>query len=128
MRPEAQAWWDLAQTDFETAKTVLDVGAYYMTAFLSQQSAEKAMKAVWMVRNRRNPPKTHNLLELAGDLSIADEFDTALRRLNPEYVATRYPDAANGVPALNYNLEIAQELLDFSAEIMTWCRNQLEPS
>ena len=126
MRPEAQAWWKLSQDDLMTADVNLCPDRYYACAFFCQQSVEKALKAVWMERKRQHAPKTHNLFELADDLGIAEDFDTALRRLNPEYVATRYPDAANGDPVENYNREIAGELLGFAQEIQAWCKSQLD--
>lgn len=45
-------------------------------------------------------PKTHNLIELLQQLDIRDEevVDAAME-LNPDYVVSRCPDAANGVPA-----------------------------
>lgn len=128
MRPEAQAWWELARQDAETAKIVLEAGSFYMTAFLSQQCAEKGLKAVWIAQKRKLAPKTHNLMDLAEELGIAMEFDSQLKRLNPQYVAPRYPDAANGVPYRNYNREIAQALLNDAQEIMSWCQSQLEQS
>jgi HEPN domain-containing protein len=128
MRPEAQAWWELALADLETARKMISAGAYYMAAFLCQQSVEKGLKAVWMVRNRRLAPKTHNLLDLAEELSVLSRFESALLRLNPQYVATRYPDAANGLPSRNYNEEIARSLLHDADEVIAWCRSELGPS
>lgn len=128
MRPEAQAWWELAKADLETARINLAARAFYMAAFLCQQCVEKGLKAVWIVRNRRLAPKTHNLIDLAGELSVLSQFETSLLRLNPQYVATRYPDAANGVPSQNYNRELAQQLLNDAEEVMAWCQNELGPS
>ncbi len=128
MRPEAQAWWELAEADLESAKVNLTAGRFYIAAFLSQQCVEKGLKAVWIRRQREMPPKTHNLLDLAEELSAYSRFETALLRLNPLYVTTRYPDAANGVPARMYNEEIAQARLRDAEEVMAWCRDELGQS
>lgn len=125
MRPEAQAWWELAEADLDSAKVNLQAGRFYVTAFLSQQCVEKGLKAVWIHQRRHMPPKTHNLPELAEELSVYSQFETAFLRLNPLYVSTRYPDAANGVPSRNYNRALAEEILHDAEEVMAWCRDEL---
>lgn len=126
MRPEAAAWWELAEADFESAKANLASQRFYITAFLCHQCVEKGLKALWIAQRRELPPKVHNLVELAEALSAYERFDTALLRLNPQYVATRYPDAANGVPSRNYNRELAEAFLRDAEEIMVWCRSELQ--
>ena len=125
MRPEAQAWWELAEEDLESAKANVATGRFYVAAFLCQQCTEKELKAVWITRRRKLPPNTHNLVDLAEELSVPSQFETSLLRLNPQYVATRYPDAANGVPSRNYNRELAEGLLRDAEEVMAWCRSEL---
>lgn len=41
----------------------------------------------------------------------------ALRVLNPEYVASRYPNAANGIPAENYDRLKAEGLLSAAEKV-----------
>lgn len=123
MRPEAQAWWTEAESEIVGARHLLESQDYHLCAFFCQQAAEKGLKAVWMLRNREHPPRTNNLLDLSAGLSNSDECATALRRLNPHYLASRYPDAANGVPARNYNREIAEELLASAMMIMARCED-----
>lgn len=126
MRPEAQAWSDLAEADVESARANLTTGRFYIAAFLSQQCVEQGLKAVWLHRRREMPPKTHNLLDLAEELSAYTRFETVLLRLNPLYVTTRYPDAANGDPSRNFNQELAKDLLQGAEEVMAWCRSELD--
>jgi hypothetical protein len=64
----------------------------------------KALKALYIELKREFPPKTHSLLRLSDELGIEDdEVIDAVLDLNPEYIVTRYPDAANEVPARIYN-------------------------
>lgn len=48
-------------------------------------------------------PKTHNLMELGRALDAPEDALSDLRLINPEYAASRDPDAANGIPAENYD-------------------------
>jgi len=40
--------------------------------------------------------------------------------LNPEYVVSRYPDAANGIPAENYDAEKTERLLTAVERVHKW--------
>lgn len=128
MRPEAQAWWELAGDDFEAAKATLESGHFHVTAFLAQQSVEKGLKALPIQRRKEMPPKTHNLQDLAEELGALASFETELMLLNPLYVATRCPDAANGVPSKNFNRELAGTIVADAEKVMAWCRSELRLS
>jgi len=64
MREEAINWWEQALKDLEIAKKNLDIESFYVSAFLSQQATEKALKALYIHRLRDTPGKTHSLLHL----------------------------------------------------------------
>lgn len=98
MREEIQSWWKLALEDLDAAQATLSIEKHYVCAFLSQQAAEKSLKAVVMATQRKASPRTHSLLELAKALAVLAELQSAARRLNSAYVTSRYPDAANGGP------------------------------
>lgn len=61
MRPEAQAWWKQAQADLAAARDILGLEHWFAAAFFAQQAAEKAIKALFIVEQREESPKTHNL-------------------------------------------------------------------
>lgn len=73
-----------------------------------------------------NPPKTNSLLRLSNELGIKDdEVIDAVLDLNPEYIVTRYPDAANEVPATIYNERMAVEHLEKAKKVIKFCRQKL---
>ncbi|MCX8175774.1 MAG: HEPN domain-containing protein [Candidatus Bathyarchaeota archaeon] len=127
MREEVRRLWLQALEDLETAKVMLETRRYYASAFFSHQAAEKALKALFIHLKREISPKTHNLLELLEGLNIVNEdvVDAAIE-LNPEYVVSRYPDAANGVPAQMYNERIAKERYEKALRIVGYCKGKLE--
>lgn len=71
------------------------------------------------------PPKTHNLVELGRLLNVPEEVLSDLRLLNPEYVTSRCPDAANGVPADNYDERRAAMLLEAAERVHRWVTSAL---
>ncbi len=60
MKKEVQNWWGQAQADLKAAKDNYYHEIYYVASFLSQQAAEKALKAVLLLKNNIIP-KTHSL-------------------------------------------------------------------
>ena len=120
--PEAwRDWLGYADNHLREARGALDVGAHAMTAFFSHQIAELSLKALWVRDGDGLPPRTHNLIELARGLDAPDEVLAAARVLNPLYTTSRYPDAANGNPADNYDAAIAGDALTRAEEVHAWC-------
>lgn len=96
-----------------------------MAAFAVHQSVEKALKAAIVDLRRQIPPRTHDLVELGRHLAVPEGVSAALRRLNPHYAVSRDPDAANGVPAEQYDRELAEELLALGERVRAWVRSEL---
>ena len=120
MREEAKNWWEQARNDLKTAKIMLKNSCYDSCAFYCHQSAEKALKAVVIEKSRILPPKIHNLLNLVKLLDLdLDEIIDEIKELNPHYMTSRYPDAANGVPSEIYTKRMAERCLKSASEILT---------
>lgn len=125
MREEAKAWWSQGEHDLHAARRLFEGGIFYACAFLCHQAAEKWLKAVYIELHRELPPKTHNLVELGKLLNVPESVMHELRLLNPEYVASRYPDAANGIPAENYDRPKAERLLAGAERVREWATSAL---
>jgi len=102
MREEARRWLKQAEAEREVASASRQAGFYFAAAFQCHQAVEKALKAAHIELQRAMSPKTYNLLDLARPLGPPPEVMSALRLLNPEFAVSRYPDAANGIPAEMY--------------------------
>ena len=124
MRQESSDLLAQAREDLKTAKTLSRTDRHYATVFFSQQAAEKALKALHIER-RRTSARTHNLTRLARTLKAPETVVRSARELTPDYLTTRYPDAANGIPAEIYDEEIAGRHLAFAEEICQWVTRQL---
>lgn len=118
MRKEIENWWKQAKRDLITAEHCKDSGDYYACAFFCQQSIEKGLKALFLLKNKTNPGKSHSLIYLATETETPAIYDSFLRKLAPEFVTTRYPDATYGTPYELYNEEMVTEILEKSKEVM----------
>jgi len=102
-RREAERWFKTAQGDLDSAMILLKNNRYAHACFHSQQSGEKAVKAVWYYLDA--DPWGHSIKKLLQDLEQVDlntyEKFKALEKcavlLDRFYITTRYP---NGLPEL----------------------------
>jgi HEPN domain-containing protein len=120
MREEARRWMAQGREELAMARSLLASGGYSGAAFHCHQAAEMLLKGLWIHRKRSAAPRFHDLVQLGAELEAPDEVRAALRRLNPEYVISRYPDAANGIPAENYDRLRADELVALAAGVESW--------
>jgi HEPN domain-containing protein len=124
MRKESSRLWEQAQEDLDTADKLLNVGKYYASVFFSEQAAEKALKVMYLEKRRRMT-FTHDLVELAEELGAPEDVSHAAAELSPDYIMTRYPDAANAMPAKLYNASSAEMHLKLSREVIRWVKKEL---
>jgi HEPN domain-containing protein len=121
-RKEAMDFWAQARADLATAVTLMDAGIYYASVFFSQQAAEKALKAAAADTQSRSP-KGHNLIQIANSLNAPVDIMNASAELNPEFLLTRNPDSAEGVPAQMYDKASARLHLRCAQEIVEWAKH-----
>lgn len=124
MRKEAERWWQQALKDLQSAEKNLEAEEYYLVAFLCQQAAEKSLKALYIDRLGESPGATHSLIFLGKKVEIPSEFLTLLRKMTPDFVLARYPDAADDLPYELYDRDIADERLDFAKKVLEWIKEQ----
>ncbi len=124
MRKEVSRLWEQALEDLDTAKKLLEVEKYYASVFFSEQAAEKALKALFMEKKKR-AEFTHDLTELAEKLNAPEDVYEAAAELSPDYIITRYPDAANAVPAKLYTRKSGELHLKCGEGVIEWVRREL---
>lgn len=125
MREEVRNWFLQAKADLSAADDSGKSGHYEWACFQGQQAAEKALKALYIHR-KRTAIVTHNVVTLAQALRAPKAVVEAARELNADYVAARYPDAANGVPAEQYSREIAERHFRLARKVLQWVKRFLK--
>ncbi len=99
MKPLVEEWLVKAEGDFNAAGREVRVRknpAYHVACFLSQQSAEKYLKA-FLEYHAQGIPRTHGLIDL---LALCKQIDPSLEILRSDLLAleryavrVRYPGA-----------------------------------
>lgn len=125
MRTEIEQWLKKAERDFSDARFVFAGKRFSLTAFLCQQSVEKALKALFLFEKKEDIPKSHSLIYLAKQTTIPKKYHPFLRELTPAFIDTRYPDT--GVDGIedSYDMYDVQRMLEKSKEVLGWIKKQL---
>ena len=129
--PEGEAirWLTQAEEEYKDAAFLMKAGRYYLSLFLCQQSAEKALKA-FVYMNEEESIFSHSvtsLLKMA--TSIDSDFESLARakRLDDYYIPTRYPNGLPGeIPAHYYDdPDEAAKALAWSSEVIELVKKKL---
>ena len=129
VRREALLWLEQARRDLEAAGRLAEAGVWFASVSWCHQAAEKALKALLLASGKA--VRGRNLLELlrlvVEELGVEPpgEAVRCARRLNPHYVVSRYPDAANGLPYEVYDEEDAREALECAGVVLGWVERLL---
>ncbi len=123
---EITNWIKQADHDFKMAKSIVKEGGYDTCAFLCQQALEKYLKAFFIYKFNKNPPKTHYLDELARDLACPNDISDIAKELSADYMISRYPDAATSVPYEEYSEEDAESKIGKTEKAINWVKSQLK--
>jgi HEPN domain-containing protein len=124
MREEVLNWWKQAQKDLGASKNSLKSGDYEWASFQAHQAAEKALKSLFLQKKRRLP-FTHDLIKIGKGLKVGEDLMKSLRELNPEYVISRYPNAASTIPYELYDESRARGKIAHAEKVVTWTRKRL---
>lgn len=121
MPKEAEELWAQARADFATASLLREASCYYAAVFFSQQSAEKALKAI-SIEAFHKKQKGHNLIAIADYLQAPLDIMNCAAELNADYLAALYPEACGGVPCQQYDQNSANLHLGCAERIVRWAR------
>ncbi|MBW2635766.1 MAG: HEPN domain-containing protein [Deltaproteobacteria bacterium] len=123
-------WLKQAQRDLEKAKLDLDHEFYEWACFTSQQSAEKAVKAVYQSQNKS--VRGHSILRMLQGLKEKNDVSDCMhpaRILDRYYIEARYPNGfPEGSPSEYFDIKIAQEALDAANKIIRFCEDLVHRS
>lgn len=121
-------WLNQAKRDYEKAKLDFKHAYYEWCSFTAQQSAEKAVKALYYKMNRL--VIGHSILRmlegLKEELDIPEEIIHSARILDRYYTESRYPNGfPEGSPFQFFDEDIAKEALDASRKILRFCEDNI---
>ncbi len=122
-------WLTQAEADRKGAQLLLDGGSYHLACFVSQQVAEKALKA-FLYAQGEELVIGHSVDALCRWAAELDEDFEALCEdiapLDGYYIPTRYPNGLpDSIPARVYTRPVAVETLRMADRALTVVRLKL---
>jgi len=126
MRKEVENWWSQSKYDFETGKYLYDGKRYGPASFMIQQSVEKALKALYLLKVKESLTPTHSLVFLASKIEVPNQYFRFLKELSPEFVVSRYPDSWAEAPHTYYNKELLDSYFTDAKKVLEWIKSQIK--
>jgi len=124
MREEIRDWVVQAEADLRKAKILFDAGEYDGVAFYCHQSVEKMLKAL-MMRKKNKGKAGHSIIYVAKELKVPEELFEKIKKLNPEYLISRYPDIAGVAPVDYYSKGMVEDYLGVAMEVIEWVKKRM---
>ena len=130
---EARRWWRQGRRDLGSAAIMAEHGRHEVTCFLSQQAAEKALKALLYLQGE-NPVLGHSILDLSRrcDAYVGglEPLRPAAKTLDAYYVPSRYPNGLTDdvVPADFFDGTDSERALAASRTILDAVARHLPPA
>ena len=130
-RGEADRWLRQARFDLEAALANRSLGYHALACYLSQQAAEKAVKALlygWGERRVLGHSVVELLAQAAETAPTLLELSRDASRLDKLYIPTRYPNGLpGGVPAESYAAEDAADAIAAAERVVAESARLLQP-
>lgn len=111
-------WLRAAQNDLEWGRHSLKDGFFAQACFISQQVAEKSLKALALFRGVEQV-KSHSIVRIAKELEINGEIEEMGKQLDQYYIPARYPDAfPEGAPQDFFTETQAKQAIEFANKFL----------
>ena len=116
-------WLNQSERDLEEAEDSMKNAKYEWACFAAQQSAEKAVKALYNALNKEIwSHSISRMLSQLGEYKVDNEIIERSKELDRVYVGTRYPDYyTEGSPYEYYSIEDAKRCINYAKEIFEFC-------
>jgi HEPN domain-containing protein len=111
--------------DLQAADVNLPAGIFFVASWLSQQAAEKALKALFLERSGSLPPRTHDLRMPAAQVRAPTALRPDVDALVPIFDLTRYPTPAGVAPVDAITPNAARSDVDAARNVVGWVRHEL---
>lgn len=128
MEKNVKYWLDISEYDLETAEAMLEKARFLYVGFMCHQTIEKIVKAYYQQELNQLPPKTHNIILLAQQSNLYDNFSDAQKAfievLQPLNIEARYPDYRERL-LLSLNQDKCKSILQKTRELFKWIKEKL---
>ncbi len=123
-----KTWIKIAEEDINSAEWSFKGDQFLWAVFMCQQCIEKAIKAIYTKKNKKDAPRKHDLLSLAQSADIfylcSDEIIDLFTYLNLYYIETRYSEKRQALKE-KCGKENTLKIINQTKEVFEWLKNML---
>ncbi|OIP31760.1 MAG: hypothetical protein COW04_13420 [Deltaproteobacteria bacterium CG12_big_fil_rev_8_21_14_0_65_43_10] len=119
-------WLEEAEDDLRVMYHLFESRDYSYALFFGHLTAEKILKALYVVRNKEHAPYSHNLERVAvlSGIELTDDMSSQLEKISRYNIESRYPDDMREFRKLCTE-EFTQNEISQIEEIFKWVRSML---
>lgn len=123
---DEKEWMFQAEYDLHAAEKNYEARLYPYAIFMCHLSIEKALKAIFVLKLKKEPPKIHDLLTLVKfvNLDAPEEISAFIRNFSAISVRARYPEDLK-LSLKEYDKKKTQIVLDDTKKVLKWLEKQL---
>lgn len=123
---DEKEWMLQAEYDMRAAEKMFETGVYPYTIFMCHLSIEKALKALYVLKLKKEPPKMHDILALTMMLNLEpeEEIMAFIRNFSSASVRARYPKDIKAT-LKEYDAAKTESVLETSKKALKWLGEQL---
>ncbi len=122
-------WKKIAETDLNSAKSLLRDGYLLNSCFHLQQAIEKYLKLFFLWNKKEQPPYIHNLVRIAEIIEIYSDLNeeqkNLLDTLNSYYINTRYPSYKKQL-SINLNKKKVSKFVKDTEDFIACLENKMK--
>jgi HEPN domain-containing protein len=121
-------WLKQAARDLQHARNSLESKDFEWTCFAAQQSAEKAVKALFQALHAEawGHSVSGLLQSLPAEIKADQQLIDHAKVLDRHYIPARYPNShPSGAPADYYSHQDGLEAIQYAEEVYTFCESQI---
>ena len=121
MDEEFQNWIRQAEADLRKAKILMNSLELDGAGFYSQQTAEKALKAV-IIKYQKKLVKIHDLVILGRMAKLPKAMLEKVEVLSKVYIESRYGLLDDKIPAEKFDKNDASKFIKIAEEVLKWAK------
>lgn len=125
MKEETRHWLGQSKADNRTAQHSMKAKDYYASAFWSQQTAEKALKAV-IIEKEGELIRIHDLVILGKKAGLPQQLIEKCEILSKVYIESRYDTVYEKIPSKKFYKKDALRFHSIAKEVLEWVKKTLK--
>jgi HEPN domain-containing protein len=120
-------WLLQADYDLETAEAMFKSERFIYVVFFCHLAIEKGLKGIYHTRQKKMPPKVHNLEYLVEKLGLSppDDMIDFISDLSDTSIPTRYPSGFRDVWK-DFTVDRARASIQQSRGVLEWIKTEFK--